>query len=74
VTHDWRECRPAVARLGDTPKIGQEVVDAVNVSFDELSDADKQAFHRVCCFNSRDENDLAVIDRLSKTIRTRLEP
>jgi hypothetical protein len=76
VPHHWRECRPVlldVARPGEEPDLPDPAeVERQNAAlvtmWNALPAGDRQAFHRVCCLNSRSPSDLAAINRIQQTM------
>jgi hypothetical protein len=78
-SHNWRECRPVMLQL-DTgkgvsprdPGVMGEISSVAAIVWSRLRDTDKQAFHRVCCLDSRDPDDMAVAEHLSETLRVEL--
>lgn len=49
-----------------TGKINEEVTAKARKFWETVSEADKLAFHAVCCTNSRDQGDLARVKDLSE--------
>lgn len=75
--HEWTECRPVTFRLvGAVVTMGgkdRALMDAaVTAAWQDLSPADRQAFHRFCCLNARDLPALASIERFQRAIRAGL--
>lgn len=74
--HHWRECRPAllaVAPPGEEPELpsrkeAERQTVAMMAMWNQLPDEDRQAFHRVCCFNSRTPEDLRAIERIKQAM------
>jgi hypothetical protein len=69
--HDWRECRPAMLELdtgGPSHSKRDQVTEVMMLVWSRLHDSDRQAFHRVCCLNSRAPEDVAVMEHLSTTM------
>lgn len=64
VPHHWRECRPALLTIDGAEPPSQAEIDAMMLAWFLLPDADRQAFHRVCCHNSRAASDLRAIERI----------
>lgn len=54
--HEWYECHPAVLKLDGPmdPEDARLMNAAVAAAWAQLTDRDRQAFHRFCCFNARD--------------------
>ncbi|MEU1395036.1 hypothetical protein ABZ403_03065 [Micromonospora zamorensis] len=77
VPHDWRECRPAIVKVAFTEGADLEKhteddrlnAIALELVWSRLRPADKQAFHRFSCLNSRAPEDLAVVEHLSATLQ-----
>ena len=84
--HDWRECRPAIVAVDMSEgkpvsaeerariaKRAEVTAVTVEVIWARLRPADKQAFHRFSCLNSRAPEDLAVVEHLSDTLQAEVE-
>lgn len=73
--HRWQDCRPAVVSLEESfdEEVRERTAAAVDATWKELTDAEKQAFHRVCCYNSRTEEDLAVVASIRDAMMAKLE-
>lgn len=72
--HHWEDCRPAVASIDGKPDPAEMVQmrAAVELTWSELTDAEKQAFHRVCCHNSRTREDLETLAGIQAAIMARV--
>jgi hypothetical protein len=77
--HDWRECRPVIVKVGlregtvPGPEAGDDLRAAVlGMVWSRLRPADKQAFHRFGCLNSKDPEDVAVAQQISATLRAEM--
>lgn len=64
-------CRPAIIDgfTGKPMPMDSAPMVAINVVWSETTIEERQAFHRVCCLNSRDPDDLAVIGRLQERFK-----
>ncbi len=81
--HGWRECRPAVIKILDarhvaeTPlerQVRQVLNDQVVELFLTLPDADRAAYHRVCCLNRKDNADMASVRRFRARVEVLKPP
>jgi hypothetical protein len=67
-------CPPAILDVTTGLKLSDDhpVMQAVNRVWEGTTSEEREAFHRVCCQNSRDPKDLAVMkmvaDRIQKSI------
>lgn len=71
--HHWSECRPALLSVAEEPGMTPELPSpaeverqntAVMAVWKRLPREDRQAFHRVCCLQSRTPADLQAIERI----------
>ncbi len=69
--HAWSECRIAMV----DPQTGRALpadhpvmVAATKVFYDECTLAERSAWHRFCCLNSRDPADITVARKISARI------
>lgn len=72
--HAWSECRIAMV----DPKTGHALPTdhpvmraATEVFYSECTLAERAAWHRFCCLNSRDPADIAVAKKISERIEQR---
>ena len=71
---DCEGCRPVLINpdTGQPLPENHPISQIVNGVFEKLSKQQKESFHKVCCLNSRDEQDLANVqvfrDEVAKKI------
>ena len=72
---DCPGCRPAMIDLKTGKRMSDDtpVMMAVNRVYAAASRAEKEAFHRVCCLNSRALDDLQLMAQLQQRIQRALE-
>lgn len=70
VDHGWRECRPVYVAIGTPPPGRRErMIEAADRVWSYLPDADRRAFHRFTCYNSRTATDLRAAANITRQIR-----
>lgn len=64
-------CKPAMldVQTGERLSDDHPAMQALQQVFNKLSKDEKAAFHRVCCLNSRDDRDLAVMGKIQQELR-----
>ena len=63
--HAWYECEPAILAPPDaSPEDTQHMIESIQTVWVDLPTEARQAFHRLCCHNSRDPEDLTAVHRI----------
>lgn len=58
-----------VARTTDPPEYDNMLAEAMTAAWRRLPDKDRQGWHRFCCLNSRDPDDVASVARFTAAMR-----
>jgi hypothetical protein len=68
-------CRPVVIDTKTSKALPPEhpIMQSVNSVWAQTTRAEREAFHRVTCQNSRDASDISLIQKISATIQASLE-
>lgn len=69
-------CRPCLINAETGEKLAQDsdIMRAVNKVWETATLQEKQAFHNVCCNNSREPMDMALMQGLADRIRAACQP
>lgn len=71
-SHTWDECRPAILALEAASAEGQDANRAVTEMWATLTDAERLAFHQLCCLNIHGPQQLAVMAKIQADLKIRL--
>ena len=65
--HRWADCRPALVDLkGATPQERERTAETINLVWLQLSNHDRQNFHRYCCLGVDDPATRATVTKITR--------
>jgi hypothetical protein len=72
---DCEGCQPALMDPTTGIKFAEDSPEIVAIRgwWKTVTLDDKKAFHRVCCFNSRDPGDLSIMERLGEGMSSAIQ-